>query len=199
MKLIRKLGTKFNKNGKMKSFALFWCEHCNQEIEKEISDGKKAKSCGCYQFQVQKDNKNNYIHGGSYTQLYHVWNGIKNRCLNPNNDNYKHYGGKGITICDEWLNFIPFRDWSLNNGYSEGLTIDRINNYLGYIPSNCRWATQEENHRNTTIMKLNMEKVKEIRIKYNSGYYTQKQLANEYTISIIHVHNIVNNKVWKDI
>ena len=199
MELIRKLGTRLNKNGKMKSFAIFWCDFCQQEVVKEISDGKKAKSCGCFQFQVQKNNKNNYIHGGSYTQLYHVWNSMKQRCLNPNSDNYKNYGKRGITICNEWLEFIPFKDWSLSNGYQEGLTIDRIKNEIGYNPNNCRWVTQEENHRNTTIMKLNKEKVKEIRIKYNSGNYTQKELSEEYNVSIIHIHNIVNNKVWRDI
>ena len=67
---------------------------------------------------------------------------MKQRCLNPNNTAYKFYGGRGITICDEWLDFNNFYNWAMANGYSDSLTIDRINNDGNYNPDNCRWTTR---------------------------------------------------------
>lgn len=81
-------------------------------------------------------------HDMSHTSLYSRWRDIKQRCLNPNNNNYKYYGGRGIKICEEWLDFNNFRQWALNNGYSEELSIDRIDNNGDYEPLNCRWVTQ---------------------------------------------------------
>ena len=80
-----------------------------------------------------------YRHGWSKTRLYIIWGQMKQGCSNPNYKEYYLYGGKGIIVCDRWLKFIPFRDWSLNNGYSEGLQIDRKNSDDNYEPSNCRW------------------------------------------------------------
>lgn len=86
----------------------------------------------------------------SKTRLYHIWHGMKNRCLNPNDKNYKSYGGRGITICSEWIHdFCAFEDWAYSNGYREYLSIDRIDNDKGYSPDNCRWVTQKVQARNT--------------------------------------------------
>lgn len=95
-------------------------------------------------------------HGMSKIPLFHIWSGMKGRCYNPNNDSYPDYGGRGITICDEWLNdFQNFYEWSMRNGYQEGLSIDRIDVDGNYEPSNCRWAddyTQARNRRNTVYI-----------------------------------------------
>jgi hypothetical protein len=77
------------------------------------------------------------------TPLYQVWQSMKQRCFNENDHSYKNYGGRGIAICDEWLDFLAFREWSYANGYQKGLSIDRINNDEGYNPGNCRWTTQK--------------------------------------------------------
>jgi hypothetical protein len=88
-------------------------------------------------------------HGMSTTKPYRVWLGMKTRCTNPNHKNYLQYGGRGITVCSEWSeNFESFYNWLLNNGYKEGLTVDRIDVNGNYEPSNCRLITQTEQTRN---------------------------------------------------
>ena len=98
----------------------------------------------------------NYKHGGTGTRLYRIWQLIKDRTLNKKSNMYKSYGERGIGICEDWLTFKVFQEWSLSNGYKENLTIDRIDNNKGYNPYNCRWTTKEVQARNTRrIMKTN--------------------------------------------
>lgn len=118
-----------------------------------------SKSCGCKKgYMISKKKK---THGKCNTKLYKVWHNIKNRCYNKNNKRYKDYGGRGITICDEWLNdFMSFYNWAMNNGYKEGLSIDRINNDGNYEPNNCRWVTnkvQNNNKRSNRLLTHNKE------------------------------------------
>ena len=90
-------------------------------------------------------------HNLSKTKLFKVWCGMKDRTLNKNDKHYKNYGNRGIKICNEWLeDFKCFYDWALNNGYKEGLTIDRINVNGNYEPNNCRWITWKEQQNNRT-------------------------------------------------
>lgn len=93
--------------------------------------------------------------GESRTRLYRIWDGMKRRCYNPKHIHYKSYGGRGIKIRDEWLNdFLKFKEWSLRNGYSDKLCIDRTDNNGNYEPNNCRWVTYKENCNNTRTNRL---------------------------------------------
>lgn len=115
------------------------------------------KSCGC--FFDEKKKFGNPKHEKSNTRIYRIWSEMKTRCYLKTCNIYKNYGGRGITICKEWLDdFMNFYNWAMSNGYTDELTIDRIDVNGNYEPSNCRWATneiQQNNKRNNRIIVLN--------------------------------------------
>ena len=151
--------------------------HTTQELH-----GGRTKSCGC-----SKKNQGDKlrIYYGVDKKLHDRWWDIKSRCNNPNNSRYKDYGGRGIKMCPEWENdFWTFRDWSLANGFREGLTIDRIDNDKGYSPDNCRWVTnavQANNKRSCRYITINgvTKNLKEWSVEYNINYHTvQNRIFN---------------------
>lgn len=125
-----------------------------------------TKSCCCL------SGKN---HNKSHTRLYNILDSMKQRCYNSNNNNYINYGGRGITICDEWLNdFMAFYNWAYENGYDDTLTIDRIDNNKSYSPTNCRWVDRKVQANNTRHNVL---------LTYDGKTQNMKQWSKELDIS----------------
>lgn len=165
---------------------------CGNEIELTktslIRDGRE--NCGC------KKKKRPRKHGMSHTKLHNVWIGMNQRCSNPKDIEYKHYGGRGISVCDEWKGTngaSRFIEWALKNGYKESLSIDRIDVDGNYEPSNCRWIPMNEqahNKQNTIWVVLNGERMSLkkacdiLSVNYSTAYgRKQKGWSDEEVLS----------------
>lgn len=144
----------------------YWLCVCDCGNIKEVNTYKlqdlHTKSCGCLKIDktIQR-NKDYAKHNKSNTRLYRIWHGMKNRCYNTGDKDYKNYGGRGIAVCSKWLDdFQSFNNWSINSGYADNLTIDRIDTNKGYSPDNCRWVdmkAQQRNKRNNKTHTINGE------------------------------------------
>lgn len=155
----------------------YWLCQCDCGNLKEVrSDGLKViRSCGCLKKEQDKINLTaNHSHKDSHTVLHNTWIRMKQRCENPENSRYERYGGRGITVSDEWQNYPTFRKWSLDNGFSPELTIERIDNDKSYEPDNCKWIpfSEQANNRKNTIW-----------IEYKGRTQNLMQWCNELNLS----------------
>jgi len=131
-----------------------------------------SKSCGCYAREISVEKATS--HGCSGTRIYRIWAGIIQRCYNNTKDcEWKKYGGRGISMCNDWRDFCNFNEWALANGYNDELTIDRIDNNGNYEPSNCRWATVYEQNNNRRTNKI---------ISFNGVTGTVREFADKYRL-----------------
>lgn len=127
-----------------------WLCRCDCGNETVVFGGNLTRgntlSCGCLRYERLREGITS--HGLSGSRLHSIWCGMRKRCNNPKAMRYERYGGRGITICDEWLDdFAAFHAWAMANGYRDDLSIDRIDNDGDYEPGNCRWITLSENTR----------------------------------------------------
>lgn len=159
----------------------YWLCKCDCGVEKVVSSASlrnnTSKSCGC----ILNENRSRSAKGLSKTRINNIYHNMKTRCNNKKSRRYKNYGGRGIKVCDEWNNnFLAFYNWSINNGYKDNLTIDRIDVNGDYEPSNCRWVTLKEQFYNKTdnvFYEINGEKkcLAELCKDYNMPYQTVRK------------------------
>lgn len=145
-------------------------------------------SCGCYSSEKSSERAivRNTTHGKYYTRLHRIWSNMKNRCYNHKHRFYARYGGRGITVCDQWMyDFQKFWNWAISNGYQDNLSIDRIDNEKGYSPDNCRWVLQKEQARNKSNVALVeidgiAKSLPEWCEQYGVNYYTAYDRMHKY-------------------
>ena len=150
-------------SGRNRYFRTVECTSCGV-VRTEREDGlKRLEGCGCAKCGAYpeglsvnisvtrewKGQSQTYerarFHGGSYDPLHGVWSNMRERCNNPRSEKWRHYGGRGITVCEEWSDYVTFRDWALSNGYEPGLELDRLDNDRAYEPNNCMFRTNLDN------------------------------------------------------
>lgn len=156
------------------------------EVQLACLRNEHSTSCGCEQ--KKKASAANTKHGLGKHSLYNTWKNMKKRCNNPNASGYENYGGRGIYVCEEWSNsFQSFYDWSIDNGWSKELTIDRIDTNGNYCPENCRWASIEIQMNNTTRNHY---------IEYEGNTYTLSTLAKHLNIPYNIIRYRLSNCKW---
>lgn len=161
---------------------------CGQEISALLNNLRRGltQSCGCFRHERQVES--NTTHGMSGTHLWHTWVKIRERCSDPQDISYCYYGARGISVCEEWMEFMPFYTWAISNGYNNELTIDRIDVNGNYCPENCRWETmivQQNNRRNN------------IRFLFNGQMLTIPEICRSFGFPKIS-HRVIWQKIHRD-
>lgn len=176
-----------------------WVCRCSCGVLAEVSGNNlksgKTTNCGCQR--TAKITMQNTTHGMSKTRVYKIWAGMIQRCTNPARVAYKHYGGRGIEVCDRWLNFVNFLE-DLGHPPSMLHSLERIDNAQGYYPSNCQWATAEIQARNSRNCKLTKDKVAFIRLDLEQQK-TIASIAKNFGVSESLIRAIKNQEVWNGI
>lgn len=172
---------------------VLWHCRCDCGVEKDIPASTlrngHSMSCGC--LNVELSSSRATVHGGckqeNLEDIYKIWRRMKNRCYQKSNNRYKDYGGRGIKICAEWLEYPNFRAWAIKSGYKEGLSIDRADVNGDYCPENCRWATavQQANNRRTSHY-----------VKYNGETKTVSEWAREFGLNYSTLYERLKRNGW---
>lgn len=165
---------------------------CGENFVAQPSDSKGVcRKCAMAKLSAERTKHGESPNQGkrNASKLYSVWLNMRSRCYNPRNKKYKDYGGRGISICEDWNNFLNFKKWAEANGFANNLTIDRIDNNGSYCPENCRWITQKEQMRNTRMNHfLTYNGVTKTMAEWSEitgiKYHTLKQRINKYGYSV---------------
>ena len=161
------------------------CGTIKNVIGKHLRNGNSI-SCGCYH--SDELSKRLTTHGKTNTRIYWIYRQMKYRCSNPHHCCYNIYGGKGITVCDDWANnFESFYNWSMEHGYTDELTIDRIDSSKGYDPSNCRWVSYKVQNNNTS---------RNVRYTINGETKTISEWCDIYNVPLNRVYNRTKELGW---
>lgn len=191
MKLIRDLGIRDIYQPKVGTtkryrYALFLCPVCGGEAERKKADGIKQKKC-C-------GGKSKIAPKGS--PLHNRYISMTQRCSDKNAVSYKYYGGKGITVCKEWMNFDNFATWCLANGFEVNKQLDRIDGNKGYSPDNCRFISCADNQRNKSVCIHSHDEIIEIIRLYVCTPVSFAELAVKFNDSAGNIANIVRKRSW---
>lgn len=170
------------------------CKVCNIEFEGQVQNIKVAKSCGCL-----KGKEIVCSYKQSHKRLFRIYKNMIARCYLETHKSFHNYGAKGIKVCWQWIDCPDeFCIWSLNNGYLDNLSLDRINGLKGYEPLNCRWITVTEQNRNARSNVLNKELVKMIRNEDRSKMKVQ-EIADKYNLPRTTISSVLNYYTWIEI
>lgn len=187
------VGKKFGKltvlrdSGERRKNAMLWTCLCScgklTNVRAICLSSGQTKSCGCLSREIGKERLGkanyNYKHGRQPKRLYSIWMNMKRRCNDSWHHAYKYYGGKGVSIYPGWQDdFVAFRRWALNNGYSESLVVDRIDSNGNYEPNNCQWITKSEN----SIKSYSERRLRDAKRKRGSETLEPNQTLNKRRI-----------------
>ena len=182
------------------TYGLFECQYCGKEFETQVSSIHRGstKSCGC---RIGGKIK----HGLRKNKFYNTWNGMMNRCYNTKSKKYKDYGGRGISVCEDWRDVVVFTTWC-EETFIEEMTLDREDNDLGYNPENCRWTNKTIQALNQRMQKSNtsgyvgvswnkskgkwVAKIKVNKVAIHLGYFNSKEEA-----ALAHDNYIIENNL----
>jgi hypothetical protein len=187
--VIKKVGQYVSPSGLKEPLWLCECS-CEKHTQltlrgSQIRSGR-TKSCGCFKTETTKNIMTK--HGfGDKENLYRHWLNMRFRCNSPTYEKYDCYGGRGISVCPEWDDYAVFRAWAMDNGYAEGLTLERINVDGNYEPTNCKWATWKEQQNN---------KRSNHSLTYNGVTHTMKEWSEIRGINYGTLRGRINNYGW---
>lgn len=166
------------------------CPACKKVYIRGSYASIKAKTCGCVPHK-----KHGGTAGGKRHPLYGRWKNMRNRCENKKNRSYQEYGGRGISVCPQWAEFAPFKEWALANGWKPGLMLDRKDNDGNYTPQNCRFTTFLESNRNRGFC-ITKEKALAIHALL-AIKVPERQIANLMKVKRWTVRNIRRGLCWR--
>jgi len=188
-KIIKDLGYV---NGSRRAICI--CKECKKEYEVDPNKLKNRKHCGCMS---SRHGHKVCKYAKSHKRLMGAYQHMIGRCYRKNNKDYYNYGKRGIVVCDEWKgNPEVFCKWALENGYTDKLSIDRIDFNKGYSPDNCRWATAETQARNTSRNVLTMELAENMRNDRYNLKMTFHELKVKYKVSHGTVVAVISKRIW---